>query len=756
MAQFCMLFDSRGRLGAELDRKLLNGDEGWLLRSTNISKKLFITVAILAVGSGIGTYTVFARADVAGPDPNLVIAFLYLNLTLMLVLGALVAYRLVRLWSRRRQGLAGAQLHTRLVMLFSVVAVIPTIVVAIFSVLLFDFGIRSWFSERIGTAVDASQLVAESYLEEHRQNIRGDALAMANDLNRDASVLNNRPTQLMKVIRAQASIRNLTEVVLFEGSGKVLARTGLSLTFDFEPFPEAAFQRARAGEVATITSEVDRIRAIVRLDNFVDTYLYVGRFVDAEILAYIDTTKRAAAQYKDLEGKRFDIQITFALIFSIMALLLLFAAVWVGLNLATRLANPIGELMLASKRISSGDLTARVSAKSELGELDMLGKAFNNMTHQLQGQREDLIAAHREEDSRRRFTEAVLSGVSAGVIGLDKTEIITLPNRSAAALLGLDIDYMRNKTLTDVVPEMSTLLDMAKISKKVEVSYFNQVEALIELVRGDRRITLLTRITAEVSEKDINGFVVTFDDITELQSAQRVAAWGDVARRIAHEIKNPLTPIQLAAERLKRKYLPLINDEANLFESLTDTIVRQVEDIGGMVDEFSSFARMPRAVMKRVELVGLVKEQMSLQKAAHSNIDFSLILDENIIFVQCDSRQIRQAITNLIQNSIDSIGTRTKDLDLENGKIKILLSVEDRFGNIIISDNGRGLPKEDRHRLIEPYVTTREKGTGLGLAIVAKIIEDHRGVFKIKDGSDLGAGATVIMKIPKLTSLTAL
>ena len=751
-----MLFDKGWWLGTELGRKLPNGDEGWSLRSKNISKKLFVTVAILALGSGIGTYTVFAKADVAGPDPNLVIAFLYLNLTLMLVLGALVAYRLVRLWSRRRQGLAGAQLHTRLVLLFSVVAVIPTIVVAIFSVLLFDFGIRSWFSERIGTAVDASQLVAESYLEEHRQNIRGDALAMANDLNRDAYVLNNRPKQLMKVIRAQASIRNLTEVVLFEGSGKVLARTGLSLTFDFEPFPETAFQRARAGEVATITSEVDRIRAIVRLDNFVDTYLYVGRFVDAEILAYIDTTKRAAAQYKDLEGKRFDIQITFALIFSIMALLLLFAAVWVGLNLATRLANPIGELMLASKRISNGDLTARVSAESELGELDMLGKAFNNMTHQLQGQREDLIAAHREEDSRRRFTEAVLSGVSAGVIGLDKTEIITLPNRSAAALLGLDINYMRNKALTEVVPEMSTLLDMAKLSKKVEVSYFNQVEALIELVRGDKHITLLTRITAEVSEKDINGFVVTFDDITELQSAQRVAAWGDVARRIAHEIKNPLTPIQLAAERLKRKYLPLINDEANLFETLTDTIVRQVEDIGGMVDEFSSFARMSSAVMKRVDLVGLVKEQMSLQKAAHSNIDFSLVLDENVVFVQCDSRQIRQAVTNLIQNSIDSIETRTEDLQSENGKIKIALSVEDRFGNIIISDNGRGLPKEGRHRLIEPYVTTREKGTGLGLAIVAKIVEDHRGVFKIQDGSDLGVGATAIMRIPKFISLTAL
>ena len=722
----------------------------------NLAKKLFLAFTVLAIGSGIGTYTVFAKAGAAGPNPNLVIAFLYLNLVLMLVIGVLVAYRLVRLWSQRRQGLAGTQLHTRLVMLFSFVAVIPTIVVAVFSVLLFDFGMRSWFSERIGTAVDASQVVAESYLEEHRQNIRGDALAMANDLNRDASVLNVSSKKLTKVITAQATIRNLTEVVVFESSGKVLARTGLSLTFDFEPFPEAAFQRARAGEVATITSEIDRIRAIIRLNNFVDTYLYVGRFVDPEILAYIDKTKRAAAQYRDLEGKRFDIQITFALIFSIMALLLLLAAVWVGLTLATRLATPIGELMLASRRISSGDLTARVSGSPEVDELDMLGKAFNNMTHQLQVQRDDLIAAHQEEDNRRRFTEAVLGGVSAGVIGLNHKGIITLPNRSAASLLGLEIIDMNNKPLGDVVPEMLTLFDMAKLSNKVEVTYFNQVEALIELTRADKQITLLTRITAEVSGKEINGFVVTFDDISELQSAQRVAAWGDVARRIAHEIKNPLTPIQLAAERLQKKYLPFIDTETDLFITLTDTIVRQVEDIGSMVDEFSSFARMPRAVIKETELVDLVKEQVSLQETAHSNIDFFLDGAEEKIPVQCDARQIRQVITNLLQNSVDSIAARNKAAKNYSGKIKILLSIQERFGSIVISDNGKGLPKENRHRLTEPYVTTREKGTGLGLAIVSKIIEDHRGIFRIEDGGLPGSGATATVKIPISNNSTVL
>ncbi|MBH67911.1 MAG: two-component sensor histidine kinase [Rhodospirillaceae bacterium] len=707
-----------------------------------VSRTLVLALTILALLSGIGTYTVFARAGAAGPDPNVVLAFMYINLGLLLILGILVSQRVVRLWVQRRQGLAGSQLHIRLVMLFSVVAVIPTMVVAVFSVVLFDFGIRSWFSERIGAAVDASQAVAESYLEEHRQNIRGDALAMANDLNRNAAFLFARPKQFAKVIQAQAAIRNLTEAVVFDSSGKVLARTGLSLTFDFDPFPETAFQKARLGDVITLTSAVDRVRAIIRLNSFVDAYLYVGRFVDPEILSYIDTTKQATAQYRELEGRRFDVQITFALIFALVALLLLFAAVWVGLNLATRLANPVSDLIAASEKISEGDLTVRVIDSSEVGELSMLSGAFNNMTQRLERQRKDLIEAHKAEDERRKFTEAVLGGVSAGVIGLDKNGEINLPNLSAASLLGLELDDMIRRPLREIVPEMNDLLELTRLHRE------NSMEAQIELIREQRPITLITRIKAEYIGNDITGFVVTFDDITELQAAQRTAAWGDIARRIAHEIKNPLTPIQLSAERLKRKYLPHIVNERELFISLTDTISRQVTDIGQMVDEFSAFARMPTAVRTKVDLVHLAKAQIALQSSAHTDIEFTIDASENTIFVMCDERQIRQALTNLLQNSVDSIGTKNT-LGLPNkDKIHMEIYSDLAYGAIKIRDNGVGLPKEYTNRLTEPYVTTREKGTGLGLAIVSKIVEDHDGTFKIEDDTESGTGAIVTLKIP--------
>tara|TARA_B100000989_G_scaffold85227_1_gene61169 strand:- start:1030 stop:3234 length:2205 start_codon:yes stop_codon:yes gene_type:complete len=718
------------------------------LDKINSSRKTVVVLAVLALFSGIGTYTVFARSGAAGPNPDVVLGFMYLNLGLLIVIGLLVSKRLVRLWSQRRQGLAGSQLHTRMVMLFSVVAVIPTIVVALFSAFLFDFGIRSWFSERIGAAVDASQAVAESYLEEHRQNIIGDALAMAFDLNRQAPFLMSRPKQLANVIQAQAAIRNLTEAVVFETSGKVLAKTGLSLTFDFEPFPESAFQRARNGEVATLTSEVDRVRAIIRLDNFVDAYLFVGRFVDPEILAYIDKTKQATAEYNLLQGKRADVQITFALIFALVSLLLLFAAIWVGLNLATQVSNPVSQLIMASEKISEGDFSLRISNKSDIGEFSMLNSTFNRMTDQLEVQRKDLIQAHKIEDERRQFTEAVLGGVSAGVIGLDKNGSITLPNKSGAQLLGLSEKEMMHQPLVSIIPEMADLFEMAKLSKKVDANYFNQIEASIELVRESKHLTLRTRITAEGSQNIINGFVVTFDDITELQSAQRTAAWADVARRIAHEIKNPLTPIQLSAERLKRKYLSLITEEQDLFISLTETISRQVADIGRMVDEFSSFARMPSAKLAPNDLKKIIESQITLHSGANSNIDFHLEIRNGPIIALCDDHQIRQMITNLLQNSIDSITARENNGNLDKGIVKIKSTIKSEFCHLEIIDNGIGLPAEISNRLTEPYVTTREKGTGLGLAIVAKIVEDHEGTLRIQDVSEQGSGVVVTITIP--------
>ena len=718
------------------------------LDKINSSRKTVVVLAVLALFSGIGTYTVFARSGAAGPNPDIVLGFMYLNLCLLIVIGLLVFKRLVKLWFQRRQGLAGSQLHTRMVVLFSVVAVIPTIVVALFSVFLFDFGIRSWFTERIGAAVDASQAVAEAYLEEHRQNISGDALAMAFDLNRQAPFLMSRPKQLAKFIQAQAAIRNLTEAVLLETSGKVLAKTGLSLTFDFEPFPESAFRKARNGEVATLTSEVDRVRAIIRLDNFVDAYLFVARFVDPEILGYIDKTKKATAEYNLLQGKRADVQITFALIFALVSLLLLFAAIWVGLNLATQVSNPVSQLIMASEKISEGDLSLRIPNKSDIGEFSMLNSAFNRMTDQLDVQRKDLIHAHKIEDERRQFTEAVLGGVSAGVIGLDKNGIINLPNKSGAQLLGLSEKEMMHQPLVSIIPEMADLFEMAKLSKKVDANYFNQIEALIELVRESKHITLRTRITAEGSEEIINGFVVTFDDITELQSAQRAAAWADVARRIAHEIKNPLTPIQLSAERLKRKYLTLITKEQDLFISLTETISRQVADMGRGVDDFSSFPRRPAAKLASNDLKKIIESQITLHTGANSNIDFHLETQNGPLLVLCDEHQIRQMFTNLIQNSIDSITARENNGNLDKGIVKIKTSIKSNFCHLKIIDNGIGLPTEISNRLTEPYVTTREKGTGLGLAIVAKIVEDHGGILKIQDVSDQGSGVVVTITIP--------
>ncbi len=708
-------------------------------RRVGFLRKAAYVLTFQATASGLGTYMTFTNAGPAGPEPEVVLGLLYLNLTLLLGLGALVAHRLVNLWVERRQGLAGSRLHGRLVLLFSVVAVTPTIVVVIFSVLLFDFGIRSWFSERIGTAVRGSQAVAEAYLEEHRRNILGDALAMAKDLNRDAAILVLRPQRLAQVLRAQAAIRNLSEVVVFEESGKVLARTGISLTFDFEPFPEDAFRRARAGEVAALTSEVDRIRAIVRLENFVDAYLYLGRYVEPEILAYIDRTKQAVAQYRELEGRRLDIQITFAMIFAVVSLLLLFAAILLGLNLATRLARPVSDLIGAAEKVSAGDLTARVTEGGEISELGTLTRAFNRMTRQLSAQRDDLIDAHRQEDRRRRFTEAVLGGVSAGVIGLDAGGRINLPNLSAAQLLGVSLADLDDRLLEEVLPEMTDLLDQSRRRPS------RRAEGQIELSRGDRRITLLTRVSAQLAGAELSGFVVTFDDISELQSAQRKAAWADVARRIAHEIKNPLTPIQLSAERIKRKFMRQIDEEPDTFESLTETIVRQVEDIGRMVDEFSEFARMPDAVLAPANLSALLREQTSLQDSAHPEIDFRLSLPKDDITLTLDARQVRQAVTNLLQNAADSIAGRDSEdgLELARGWIEVALHADPHKVAVSISDNGRGLPAGDRDRLTEPYVTTREKGTGLGLAIVRKIMEDHDGAIRLSDRDGGGAVATL-------------
>jgi two-component system nitrogen regulation sensor histidine kinase NtrY len=682
------------------------------------------------------------------PEPRLIILLLNIDLVLVLALATLVARKLVQIWAERRRGTAGAKLHTRMVLLFSLVAVTPAIIVAVFSALFLHFGIQGWFSDRIRTAVEESMVIAEAYLKEHQELIRADVLATANDLQRLGVNFATDRERINRILTAQADARGLPEAVIIDGSGAVLAQSDYSFSYDpvLSPIPQEVYDRARNNDVVLILGNTDnRIRAMTHLDSFIDGYLLVGRFVDPNVLERIDKARKAVTAYENLEGERSGIVITFVMIFVLIAVVLLLAAVTLGLMVATRLVEPISQLIIGAEKVSDGDLTFRVPLAGQEDELEALTRAFNRMTSQLDTQRTELVAANRLNDERRRFTEAILGGVTAGVIGLDAECHINLPNRSASDLMGIDLDGAIGQSICEVIPEFSVLFE--DLSKEGDRSKSRQ----IEIRRDGLNLMLLARVTIERAEdRSIFGYVVTFDDVTELQTAQRMAAWADVARRIAHEIKNPLTPIQLSAERLKRRYLKEIQSDTEVFKTCTDTIIRQVGDIGRMVDEFSSFARMPSPKMKSEKIVDLVKGAVFLQKQAYTKIiyDFDAKAGREIE-VSCDARQVNQCLTNTLKNAAEAIEGREGDVtELPQGRIEISVTRSDENQRIYVtvSDNGKGLPVENRERLTEPYVTTRSKGTGLGLAIVKKIMEDHGGELILADGVE--SGATITLAFP--------
>ena len=702
-----------------------------------------LVLGVLAIGSVLATYILFTGAPPFGPDRGSVLLLLTLNIILLLVFGAIVAKRLVEVFTQRRRGLAGSRLHIRLVVLFSAVAVTPTIIVAVFSYLFLSFGMESWFSDKVRTAIEESRVVAQAYLEEHQQNLRADALEVATDINRNAYRFARNPQGLSAFIEDEVRQRGLTEALVFsERTNDVLGQSAFSATLAMEPIPPWALKKAATGEVAIVTSEAgDRVRAIVELEAIPNAMLYVGRPVDARVLNHLTATNAAATQYERLESERSSYQIKFILIFGAAALLLL-AAVWFGVNSASQISRRISGLVVAAEQVGGGDLSARTAELDENDEFGSLSRAFNLMTQQLETQQTDLVEANLQLDLRRRFTETVLSGVSAGVIGLDERGLVNLPNKSASHLLGSDLEALHGRPLAEIVPEMAPLI----------MDAFDRPDRLIEgqirLLVGARAMVLLVRIASEQGQGATPGYVVTFDDITELLSAQRKAAWADVARRIAHEMKNPLTPIQLSAERLKKKYLAQIKTDPDTFILCTDTIIRQVGDIGRMVDEFSSFARMPAPMMRPENLLELTRQGVFLQRTAHPEIQFDADLPAAPVEVSCDSRQISQALTNLLQNAVDSIQARqvadaAAGRAAAPGRIRVRLLIETVRTVLSVEDNGKGLPKDGRENLTEPYVTTRTKGTGLGLAIVKKIMEDHAGELILDDGGIGGAGVSL-------------
>ncbi|MDP6219744.1 MAG: ATP-binding protein, partial [Alphaproteobacteria bacterium] len=536
----------------------------------------------------------------------------------------------------------------------------------------------------------------------------------------------------------QAAIRNFSDAIIFDGTGQILAKSRFAFAVTFANLETSWVEKARNGEVVILRAdETNKLRAVVKLNSYVDAYLLVGRFIDAKVLEAMDQTRLAASDYQQLGFQQLDLQISFAVLFGIILLLILIASLWIGLNLATAIVGPLGSVIQVAEQVRGGNLSERVPSDLQLEEISRLGSAFNRMLDELARSREQLVQANKQIDRRREFTEAVLGGVSSGVIGLDKDLNVTLPNTTAIELLQAPTDRLIGYKLADAVPEFAGLLSMATSRKRG----FAEDQVILE--RGGQHLTLRARIAAERVDGAIIGYVVTFDDVTDLLSAQRKAAWSDIARRIAHEIKNPLTPIQLASDRLRRKYKPEDAAASEQFTEYLSIISRQVEDIGRMVDEFSAFARMPQPDMAQVDLRTLVEGQMTLFE--DDNIKLSLVDDAptadaaGAYIVLGDAGLLRQAVSNLIQNAVDSLResrTKTPRVELSIGKQAGLVTLK-------VRDNGPGYPVMDRKKLLEPYVTHRAKGTGLGLAIVSKIVQDHAGTLDLVNADDGGACAII-------------
>lgn len=693
-------------------------------------------LSLLALISSISTYIVLTSVS---PETNqTLLPLVYVNILLLLALAIVIAKRLVDLWHERKKNVAGSKLYAQLVGLFAFVSVAPAIITFVFSTFYLNRVVQAWFDTPVRTAIDEAYNVANAYLKSHADSIYIDARAVVEKLRPFVPQFLENKEQFSEELTLLGKDRNLPEILVLNGKRQVINRSKLTFALEFEKIDwDQAFKSAREGvpyiDVPTDTTTPDRVRALVLLDPVTETYLYVGRMLDPVVLSHRDKTKGAIANYKRLELQRSNLQITFILFFSLLALLLLLSAIWLGLTLSNILMRPISQLIRAAEQVSEGNLEVLIDSEPSHNEIDTLSHAFNRMTTQLSLQRQDLIQANLTLDQRRQFIESVLASVSAGIMGIDEKGILNLCNHRAGVLLSVDAKLLRGKSIQKIAPEMNPLLQEALETPKIPLN------KQITIIRSGYTRILQVCVVVE------NGFVVTFDDVTPLLMAQKNAAWADVARKIAHEIKNPLTPIQLSAERLKRRYLKEIQNDPDTFRACVDTIIRQVHHIGTLVSEFSSFARMPNPILHTEDLVEICSQTLFLQKEAHPEISFTLNVPSSPVYWQCDQQQISQALTNLLQNAINAITEYPPEN--RHGAIRLTLIEDPSVLTILLEDNGPGLPREGRERLTEPYYTTRKKGTGLGLAIVAKIIDDHRGKLTFSE-SNMG-GAMVSLVFPQ-------
>jgi len=714
---------------AQFDPSLVE-TRGWSLR------RLLAPLAIaLALLSAFLTFVVLTGLTRIEPTREVALSFILMNGAAILVLVGIILHEVWQVMQARRRGRAAARLHVQIVSLFSVIAVLPAVLVAVVANVTIDRGLDRLFSGPTREVIQNSLIIARAYMQEHAQLIRGDILGMANDIAHARPLYDQDRRSFRELLTASAAQRNLPGATLIDKDRHILetAETGIHLTFAAPP-PEFLSNVNESEPEIAVLPEENYVAAVIRLRAFQDTFLYVARQLDPHVVAQLKQTEASVAEYAEIESRRLGIQVNFALIFAVIALTILMASILIGLNFANWLVTPIRRLMSAAHVVSTGDLHVQVPVFRSEGDLAQLGETFNKMTQELRTQRDELVSASDLIDSRRRFIEAVLSSASAGIIGVDASGSVGILNRSAEKLIGHAESETLDHPLSDVLPELDEMMKTARESTQ------RLVQGQITINREGHERILNVRVTAEQTSQTRDSYIITLDDITELVSAQRTSAWADVARRIAHEIKNPLTPIQLSAERIRRKFGRAITEDKAVFEQCTETIVRQVDDIRRMVDEFSRFARMPKPVLEGEDVADTVRQAVFLMRVGHPDVDIEAEIRQEPLRAKFDRRLISQALTNIIKNATEAIEAVPPG-ELGNGRIDVIAMREGDDIVIDVIDNGIGLPKVSRARLLEPYVTTREKGTGLGLAIVGRVLEDHGGRIELNDASDLRPGA---------------
>ncbi|WP_455482325.1 ATP-binding protein [Bartonella sp. B35(2025)] len=705
---------------------------------------LGITIIVLALLTASVSFIILIGLTPVVPSKIVTLILIGINSIWVLGLVIIVFYEIIpiiRAWRLRR---AGSRLHVRLISLFALVATVPAVAVALVSGPALNLGLDRWFDTTTRQIVNSSIDLANAYADEMLQNLKNLSYAMAFALD-NKKLLERNPVEYRIKLTRHAAGRNLRGAFLLSSSGAVFISSDLGDEDKLPIPPSNLIERATSTRPFSFQPGVhDYFGIILKFTNIPNTFLYLVRDIDEDVLSALRLTEVNTDHYRDLNENRLPMQIAFGTLYLCLFFSLFLSAIWAGIAVADRLVRPIRLLISAADNVAAGNMEVFVPVRARDGDLGQLSKTFNYMVSELKSRRNELIAVRDQIDERRRFSEAVLSGVTAGVAGIGDNGDITIINRSIEAMFGVRSEQVIGRSLLSLSAEIGQVFKFARsLGRK------NHREQVSLSVAGKERV-FNVQITMEEDDGQGQSWVLTIDDITDLVEAQRSSAWADIARRIAHEIKNPLTPIQLSAERIRKRYNKIITQDKEVFEQCIDTIIRQVGDIGRMVDEFSSFARMPKPKIRILDIRELLREACFLIEVTRHDIYFEQDLGSVPLVGAFDNRLIVQAFCNVIKNASEAIDSIAREEGI-HGHILVRSYHQEECLIVDIIDNGKGLPKEQRQKLLEPYITTREKGTGLGLAIVRKIIEDHGGYMELHDAPKNfydGRGAMIRLVFP--------